>query len=247
MGFLRRKKKKVSEDGTKVDILMYEDDERKWQPPQESCVYLEEIERYINGIYAPDGDEGSIFHEILSDLVHIDVHVLPPAGERDFTVLYTTGMSDLPMTMPKEFEDAAQYERAELVMFLPADWQLGKTGEVDSNLPDEYFWPIHWIKFLARFPHEYHTFLGVGHTMPNGPDYEPVGEGTALGGFLFLPAPRLDTLTCADGAAINFLWAVPMYRDEIEFKLEHGLGAILDRLDKHKVPLPIDPHRPPIV
>lgn len=249
MGFLRRKKKKVSEDGTKVDILMYEDDETyKWQAPEQVCVYTEEIERYVDGVYTPEGNaQGSVYHEILSDLVHIDVHVLPPTNERDFIVLYTTGMSDLPMTLPKDFEDAAAYARAELVMFLPPDWQVGGPGRLTTELPDEAFWPIHWIKFLARFPHEYHTFLGVGHTMPNGPDYEPLGPGTTLGGFLFLPAPHLDTLTCADGTAVHFLWAAPMYRDEIEYKLEHGLDAILDRLDEHQVPLPLDPKRAPVV
>lgn len=244
MGFLKNKRQKKSADGSTVDILTYEDNKEKtFESPQSVCVYLEEIEDYVNEIYNASEEEGAVFHEILSDLVHIDVHIIWPNDKRPYHIIYTTGMSDLPMTVPDGLDNPAAHERAEIVMYLPPDWDLGMLGKTDRDVSDEYYWPLYWIKYLARFPHEYHTWFGVGHTIPNGPDYESVGMGTTMGGFLFLAPFHLKPLVCKDGAQINFLWAVPMYREEIEYKLEHGLGAILDLMDQNKTPLEINPVR----
>lgn len=47
MGFIFNRKKKVSKDGTKVDIIGYSnDDNRSWEPVTESGKYLEEITMY---------------------------------------------------------------------------------------------------------------------------------------------------------------------------------------------------------
>jgi hypothetical protein len=51
------------------------------------------IEKHIGKIEA-------VMHEIASDIVHIDVHVIVPAAERNFYTLITSGMSDLPMVIP---------------------------------------------------------------------------------------------------------------------------------------------------
>ena len=66
-------------------------------------------------------------------------------------------------------EDAGAETRAELMIALPAEWKLA-----DSQLEDErWYWPIRNLKALARLPHEYETWLGFGHTVPNGDPPEP--------------------------------------------------------------------------
>lgn len=251
MGFILNRKKKVSKDGTKVDVIGYsDDDKRKWEPVTESGKYLEELTEYVNQVFPCHEEKPYVFHEILSDIVHIDVNVIPPEGNRPYYVLWTSGMSDLPMTLPDGDYDKSVYERAELFMFLPGDWKLGKVGENGEKMSDEYYWPVRWIKYLARFPHEYKTWLGEGHTLPNSEDYDPLGEGTSMGGFFFLPVlelgeayPGVDTLTCKDGTKINFLWAIPMYREEIEYKLEEGYEAILKLFSQVAFPRVLDPRR----
>lgn len=251
MGFIFNRKKKVSTDGTNVDIIRYQEDEkREWTIPQDSGVYLEEIQEHIDKVFPCKEATPFVFHEILSNLVHIDVNIIPPEGKRDYYVIWTSGMSDLPMTVPDGNYDKRQYERAELFMFLPKDWNLGKVGDVDEKIEDEYYWPIYWIKYLARFPHEYHTWLGVGHTLPNGEDYEPLGKGTRMGGFFFLPCislgpdyPGVENLICKDGTTINFLWAIPMYKEEIEFKLEAGFDEMMTLFSEKNFPRVLDPDR----
>src|SRR5262245_57390237 len=43
------------------------------------------IERYV-------GPPASVFHELISDLVHLDVHMVQPTFERNYYTLITSGM-----------------------------------------------------------------------------------------------------------------------------------------------------------
>lgn len=55
------------------------------------------IEKYVGKI-------DMVFHEIVSDQVHIDVHWVKPTEERPFHTLITSGMSDKEMTTPDGVE-----------------------------------------------------------------------------------------------------------------------------------------------
>ena len=93
------------------------------------------------------GPVGSVFHELGSDFVHIDIHVVPPTPGRDYLTLVTTGMSDWPMAVPDD-SDYPCY--AELLVNLPAGWPLYQEAfEEEDN-----YWPVRWLKLLARWPHE---------------------------------------------------------------------------------------------
>ncbi|MGM3262792.1 suppressor of fused domain protein, partial [Klebsiella pneumoniae] len=53
-----------------------------------------------------------VYHEVISDLVHVDVHWVKAGPNRPFHALVTTGMSALPMTTPA---NSGAAERAELI------------------------------------------------------------------------------------------------------------------------------------
>ena len=53
---------------------------------------------------------GVVFHEIVSDVVHIDLLHVPPRRERPFHTLVTCGMSVRPMNVPQDAEEF-RYER----------------------------------------------------------------------------------------------------------------------------------------
>jgi hypothetical protein len=63
------------------------------------------------------GTISGVFHEIISDKVHLDVHCVLPGADFPFHVLVTLGMSDLPMTVPAGAE-GARY--AQLCVLLPS-------------------------------------------------------------------------------------------------------------------------------
>ena len=71
------------------------------------------IEAISHHIEQHIGPISGVFHELISDLVHIDVHCVEPSANFPFHVLVMSGMSDLPMTVPAGAEDAryAEYMR----------------------------------------------------------------------------------------------------------------------------------------
>jgi len=226
-------------------IYRYESQPEEKDPkdlfPEVQCVYLEEIEEHLTKYIAePD----LVFHEIISELVHIDVHWIKPSANYPYNILVTSGMSDLPMNVPEEIDDKEAYERAELMVVLPADWKIGDEEFQDDN----NYWPVYFLKRLARFPHEYKTWLGYGHTIPNGMEAEEIAN-TGFGCMLLLP-PMLSfdekflELQTKDGNIINFYAMIPVYKEEMDFKLEEGTDALLDLFDEYGISELVDIDRP---
>ncbi len=126
------------------------------------------------------GKPTSVFHELLSDVVHIDIHIVPPRPQRNFYTLITSGMSKLSMNAPAGSE---KWAYGELLLCLPANWPLR-----DEDLKNENnYWPLRWLKYLARFPHKYKTFLSAFHSMPNADPPEPIASNTKFIGVMLAP------------------------------------------------------------
>jgi Suppressor of fused protein (SUFU) len=179
-----------------------------------------------------------VFHERVSDVVHVDILVVGPHEGRPFTTLVTCGMSELPMHVPLENpEDLGlipELRFAELLLALPPDWPL-----VPEAFQDEAnYWPVRWLKRLARLPHQMGGWLGLGHTIPNGDSPRPLGPNTKFAGWLIdepVLLPReLQKLRVGD-RSINFYAAVPLYESEIAFKVSNGGAALGQSLDRAKV------------
>jgi Suppressor of fused protein (SUFU) len=229
MGFLKKlfggiNNGEKSQDGT--TIYQYEEQSNAYEPPA-PMEYTEEIVAHFEKAFP--GRNSSVFHEIVSDIVHIDVNIMEPTEDEPFWVLYTTGMSDLPMTLPEAMlkQIEGSYDRAELMIFLPASWELTEESVKDDN----NFWPIRLMKQLARFPHQYNTWLGYGHTIPNYAEYEPYADGTGLNGVvLYQLNDDLSVIPTADGNTINAYYLIPLYREEMDYKLEHGMDALMNKL-----------------
>lgn len=185
----------------------------------------------------------TVFHEIISTDVHIDVHVLRPYGERDCTVLATSGMSDRAMHVPEEYHD---FRFMELMLCLPPDWPLDqKSFEDERN-----YWPVRWLKLMARFPHEYKTWLGYGHTVPNGDPPQPFAANTEFCSMVVLPpvnAPEELHILQHGDKSVRFFQLIPLYREELELKLNKGLDALIERFNEFGVGEVIDIHRPNVI
>lgn len=259
MGLLDRFRKKSTEktpskpqDGPATNeytpggspVYRYEDhQEEGFRPPETVGIYAKEVEEHFSQMFPNRGHY--VIHEILSDLIHVDIHVLRPNGEDSYYVLYTTGMSDLPMHLPEELSDREDLKYGELYMFLPADWNVGEDLANPQDLPYECYWPIQMLKFLARFPHEYKTWLGFGHTMPNGPDYAPVCNGVGFGGMVLdWHGSEFGRVETKDGHDVLLYFVIPAYKEEIEYKLKYGMEGLHKRFSEEKLPLVLDVHRP---
>jgi hypothetical protein len=203
----------------------------------------EHIERHL-------GPVSGVYHELLSDKVHIDVHVVPPSADFPFFALFTSGMSDRPMTVPPgaPTDEAPPY--AELCILLPSTWNIpADSADVANVFEDEnVYWPIRWLKMLARLPHEYGTWLGFGHTIPNGEAAEPFSDETELGCMLLLTALSLpeefQTLEISPEKTVKFYTLYPIYREEMDLKMEQGVDALIDLFEECGIGDVLDLMRP---
>ncbi|MFD0855209.1 suppressor of fused domain protein, partial [Actinomadura adrarensis] len=118
----------------------------------------EAIDRHVAEHFGP---VAFVWHEFVSHLVGVHVHVVGPTAERPYHTLVTTGMSERPMMVP-DGQGISPY--AELMMCLPADWPLTQAALQDPRTG----WPVQVLKQIARLPHEYATWIGEWHSVPNG-------------------------------------------------------------------------------
>ncbi len=201
----------------------------------------ENIERISDHIEAHVGPVKNVFHELVSDLVHIDIHIVEPTAERNYYTLVTSGMSDRAMTAP---EGAEELQFSELYICLPPDWKMGEEEFQDER----NYWPIRMLKFLSRFPHEYKTWLWMGHTVPNGNPPEPFTENSGLScAMLVSPVmlpPDFYELKIDEEKTIHFHGVIPLHEDEMNLKLAKGTEALYDGFEKHNVYELLDPSRP---
>lgn len=236
--FLRKKKQEVTPGGSNVYRYGEPEGQDKLHLPDQERVYAQEVEEHFNAIF-PSRRTG-VLHEIMSDYVHVDIHVMAPTDDQPFYVVYTTGMSDLPMTLPPEVKE--DISRSELYLFLPKEWPLDDLGR---DTPMSVYWPIGLLKFLARFPHEYKTWLAYGHTVPNGPDYTPFDPSVGFGGVVLNHGDGpLSSFEAKDGQRVMLYGVLPCYKEEIEYKLKYGMDKLYDLLQEHKVIGMLDPQRP---
>jgi hypothetical protein len=189
------------------------------------------------------GEPETVWHEIVSDLVHLDVHVFPPRPGRSFLVLATSGMSDRAMAVP-EGSEAARH--AEVLVCLPPDWPL----DLKSFRDERNYWPVRMLKRIGRYPHEYDTWLGRGHTIEDGQPPAPFAPGVPFTSVLIeLPVSFPEEFRTVDvnpGKRVAFYALVPLHPDELRLKLTKGLEALEDLFDAHEVGPVIDPRRPSV-
>ena len=87
---------------------------------------------------------------------------------------------------------------------------------------------------LAHFPHAFETWIWWGHTVPNGDPPEPFCTGTDLCGVMLASSLSLpegfDSLEVSEDKVIWFLVLLPLFAEEMNFKLRRGAEKLADRL-----------------
>ncbi len=181
-----------------------------------------------------------IFHELVSEYVHIDIHRIPPQKNRPYYTLVTSGMSERPMTVPN---GAESLRFTELMLCLPPSWPL----TMEDFKDERNYWPIRLLKVMARLPHEFRTWLGLSHSVPNGDPPGPYAPNTRFCCAVVVPplttTDSFRTLNLDGDQTIHFYAVLPLYLEELECKLKEGMNVLIDRFDSHRVTELINPRR----
>ncbi|MCL2106704.1 MAG: DUF2185 domain-containing protein [Oscillospiraceae bacterium] len=208
-------------------------------------IYSPEEQRAVeDAIAARFGSIDYVLREIISPEIRIDLCIAAPREDQPYYTIITRGMGargmrppeDSPENMPEDF-----CARAELVVMLPPAWEPQSREEC-------WYWPLRWLKLLARLPAAEDSWLGANHTVPNG---EPFCENTDYSAILLLDAyiPESRALAPAaclpNGEALRFYQLFPLYEEELRYKLEHGAAALLRRFGGTLSPV-LDPARPSV-
>ena len=212
----------LNPDGTKADAIWSSTENR--EPELYTEDEMSAIEQHIQNTF---GDFENVFHELVSPDIHVDICVVPPSEERDYYTLVTMGMGAHRMHVPEELAEY-KLERAELVIALPPDWKL----DGESMEEERWYWPIGLLKVLARLPIASDTWLGWGHTMDK---QSPFAEGTKLKAAILTGPQGVEkggeVCTLPSGEEVNFYQVIPLYQDEMEYKMEHDADALLEKME----------------
>jgi hypothetical protein len=206
--------------------------------PQQMSAIERHVEKHL-------GKFELVWHELVSEGVHIDLLPVEPSKKHRFKTIVTMGMSARPQAIPRG-EQAPK--RLELFIMLPPEWPTDQKAFRVKG--DRHYWPLRGLKELARYPSLAQTYFDVGHTIPNGFDAKPFAPSCKFVCWLLLP-PLMDEplkfmALNAPRFKVNFLMVVPLYKEEMHLKLDQGLDALLDRFEKFELDVAVlfDPKRP---
>lgn len=174
------------------------------------------------------GVQPQILHSTDHKAPHVDLYVFPPDRQRDFVVVLTGGMGDLPMAVP---DGSGAEAHIELLM----------------GIGQHQHWATNLLKVVAEYPFDHGAFYDVHHTVPFGGE---LGDGSSLSAFLFL-RPRFLPEHLGkfelDGKRIGFLQAVPITTAEHQFAVAAGSDKLEALLERHGYLITRDPNRPSVV
>ena len=128
-----------------VDIPLWEPEEfrgGRTSEVQSASPIIEYMEQHFGPV-----DKNSMQELLpLMDGISVSIQIIPPNEMHPYLVLFTNGMSYLPMTVPAG-QEAWRY--AELVMHLPAGW----VHPAKANCDPQWMWPVQWLRKMAYYPH----------------------------------------------------------------------------------------------
>lgn len=174
-------------------------------------------------------EPGAIREIVPSSDPPVDVHYIPFDEKNDRPAcLFTVGLSRRKMAVPA---GAEAYPLAELFVKLPRDWPAPRAALKDPR----YSWPIRWLRKIAAYPREHHTWLGAEWTvLANDDPPEPLGEGTQFTAWAMLsPDDKEHVVKVSKKVRIQLYHLFPLYTEEYLLERREGFEGLLERFDKH--------------
>lgn len=217
MGLFSRFKnaKRNEENNLSVSQYLYEESE------------IDELDDFITEMF---GDYKNVFHEIASPDIHLDVCIVDPTDDDPYYKLVAMGAGAYKMQVPKQWRKY-QIDYAEYVIYLPKDWNLD-SGE------DTCYWPVRTLKDVARLPILCDTWLCYGHSMQYDEEGTSYASNTRMNSVILKFAENRKgdiRLIMSSGKVINFYEVIPLYPEELAFKMENGADALFEEFKEKDI------------
>ena len=170
------------------------------------------------------GQYANVFHEIASPDIHLDVCIVEPTDDEPYYKLVTMGAGAYPMSIPEKWQKY-QLHYAEYILYLPKDWNINSKEERD-------YWPIRLLKNVARLPIWCDTWLSYGHTTQADEEGSPYSADVRFNSVIlnFAENQKGDVrLKLSSGKTVNFYEIIPLYPEELEYKIKHDADALFEK------------------
>jgi hypothetical protein len=173
-----------------------------------------------------------LYHEKVSEVVHLDTYIYSPTDERPFITAATVGMSAMPLVFkgdPDVEQDQADEHghrelSNELIIYLDQNWDFGSSFGLA---------PILILNYIARYPHAEKSAIWPGLSF--GYSKRPIIEGSLLTD-LFLRRPVYENIegSMSDvehcdlpgGKYCHLMWLIPITVAECYIKRTEGAEAL---------------------
>ncbi|HUH73973.1 MAG TPA: suppressor of fused domain protein [Chitinophagales bacterium] len=198
-------------------------------PVEEPPTMLRALDYHIDQFFA--NEDVVVWTDKRNDNLRIDIYHIRPNEERNYNLLLTFGMSRTPMNVP---DGAEQFSYGELAIILPADWDLSEEGLKDPN----NYWPVLWLKNLARIPQQHNTWLCYGHSIPNQDPSKPIAD-TEFEGVVIMDSSTLpeDFQEMNLGEVSLYIYTViPVYPEEMEYKVKNNIDHLRNAFIEARIP-----------
>ncbi|MCZ2393787.1 MAG: suppressor of fused domain protein [Chitinophagales bacterium] len=226
---IEEKKGDTIEDLFDLSAPVEEIEDNTTIPIEEAPNILMALDFHIDQFY--DNQEVILLTDKRSDELRIDIYHILPNENRNYHLLVSSGMSRFAMNTPEGYE---KYKYGELAILLPKEWDLSQEGLKNPN----NYWPILWLKNLARIPKQHDTWLCYGHSIPNGSPSRPIAntnfEGVVIIDSITLPEDFQEMKLGEDSLYIYTV--IPVYPEEMHYKVNNGIDKLLDAFSNAQVP-----------
>lgn len=183
-------------------------------------------------------------HLLVGDGRHVTLYFIDDNPAPGLTTVVTYCLTERGMEHPEQ-TNTLYYPEACLI--LPRSWPRDRQITAD----DEFSWPFFWLTLFASYQQDSGKILQVNHTLGGFKPGLPLNEKTPFYGHLITAPIGLPkefwSFEMEEGRTVHFLLFFPLYKEELDGKLEHGSGWLYERLERHQVMPFLIPGRPNVV
>jgi len=194
---------------------------------EQLAMFYEHIEKHF-------GEIEGIVNTIPVPGVSLDIAIVPPTEQNNYYKCITMGMGAYRMNVPESIAEY-QLERAELVVFLPPEWDV-------KSQESRYVWPLLAMANASMVPADNDMWIGAGQTIMGDANDNPYDPSTGFCSMLMFSALDKDfekmDLEMAGLGKINFYQMMPLYPEEMDYKRRYDMNKLIDRFeDKDLLPI----------
>jgi len=214
-------KKALAETGDQGKVAAVEEQVEKAKPEGLTLELIEHFEKR----FKKKANEMALHNIVPICDVPVAVQTIESGKPTSPNILFSTGASFVAAE-----GDESSLPFAEVMMVIPGDMKMGT--EIDERI-----WPWQSIQLAASKPHIDGKAFSKKPTVLSTQVEGNSEDSSGFAATLLLPNVKgyVDQFEASSGRKISFVLAMPIYRDEYDYAMQHGASKLVECLREQKV------------